>query len=155
MRNLVALISMIISVNCFSQSVPDQKLMIGKFDGRTPCQELAAILKQPTTPECIKIKWRVTLYKDVQKAEAGTFILEGFVFRGQNKLTGQWNLTKGTAVNPEAMVYELIIPNRSNLFLQKVDDNILFFLDPQKNLLVGDQYFSYVLNRAEPYSLFP
>jgi hypothetical protein len=97
----------------------------------------------------------VTLYKDEQKEGTGTFILEGFVFRNQNKVTGQWNLLKGTAANPDAVVYELIIPNRNNLLLQKIDDNILYFLDPQKNLLVGNQYFSYVLNRADPYSLFP
>ena len=140
-------------MTCFSQSVPDQKFLIGKFDGRTPCQELAAILKQTTTQDCIKIKWRVILYKDEQNERTGTFILEGFVFRGEDKLTGKWQLTRGTAVNPDAIVYELVIPGRNNLFLQKVDDNMLYFLDLQKNLLVGNQYFSYVLNRADPQSL--
>jgi hypothetical protein len=153
MKNLISIISVLFYVNGYSQTAPDSKLLIGKFDGRTPCQELAAILKEPTTPECIKIKWRLMLYRDEVKEDRGTFVLEGFVFRGQNKLTGEWNMSKGTAANPDALVYELTIPGRNNLLFQKVDDNILYFLDQQKNLLVGSVYFSYVLNRVDPKSL--
>lgn len=136
------------SVTCLSQSVPDEKLLIGMFDGRTPCQELAVQLQQQTTPECIKIKWRLYLYRDAMNSGKGTFMLQGFTFRDQNKLTGQWNLIKRTTADPDALVYELVIPDRSNLYLQKVDDNLLFFLDQQKNLMVGNKDFSYVLSRA-------
>ena len=93
------------------------------------------------------------LYRDEVKEGRGTFVLEGFVFRGQNKLTGEWNMSKGTSANPDALVYELTIPGRNNLLFQKVDDNILYFLDQQKNLLVGSVYFSYVLNKVDPKSL--
>ncbi len=134
----------------FSQSTPDENLLIGMFDGRTPCQELAVQLKQPTTPECIKIKWRLHLYRDAVSSVKGTFILQGFTFRDQNKLTGEWNLIKGTSADSDALVYELVSPGRVNLLLQKVDDNLLFFLDQQKNLMVGNRDFSYVLSRAEP-----
>jgi hypothetical protein len=138
------------SVISFSQSAPDEKLLIGMFDGRTPCQELAKQLKQPTIQECIKIKWRLHLYRDAESSGKGTFIVQGFTFRDQNKLTGQWNLVKGTSADPDALVYELVIPGRENLLLQQVDDNLLIFLDHQKNLMVGNRDFSYVLSRAEP-----
>jgi len=153
MKNLISIISLLFYVNVYSQSTPDPKLLIGKFDGRTPCAELTAMLNEPERPECIKIKWRLTLYKDALKEGTGTYILEGSVFRGQNKLTGEWNTSKGTAANPDALVYELTIPGRNNLLFQKVDDNILYFLDQQKNLLVGGVYFSYVLNRVDPKTL--
>ena len=135
---------------CFSQSVPDDKLLIGMFDGRTPCQELAAQLKQETTPECIKIKWRLKLYRDQADEHTGTFTLLGFTFRDENKLNGRWNLIKGTASNPDALVYELVVPGRGNLLLQKINDDMLYFLDQQKNLMVGNYDFSYVLSRVEP-----
>ncbi len=138
------------SLIVFSQSVPDEKLLIGMFDGRTPCQELAVQLKQETIPECIKIKWRLHIYRDATNSGKGTFILQGFTFKDQNKLTGEWNLIKGTSADPDALVYELVIPGRGNVLLQKVDDNLLFFLDQQKNLMVGNRDFSYVLSRAEP-----
>jgi hypothetical protein len=34
------------------------------------------------------------------------------------------------------------------LFLQKGDDNVLYFLDPEKKLMTGNYDFSYALNRV-------
>ncbi len=139
-------VSVLISLLCFSQQATDQQL-IGKFFGRTPCQELARLLHQSTTPECIKIKWALTLYRSSGNSQEGTFILEGFTFKGERKLTGKWLMQKGTASDPDAEVFELI-HNESNLMLQKIDDNLLYFLDPQKNLMVGNADFNYVLSRG-------
>ena len=130
----------------FSQQASEQYL-IGKYFGRTPCQELAKQLQHATSPECIKIKWSLELYGIKGDIHSGKFKLQGITYRGQNALEGQWNILRGTAADPGAIVYELVIPGKGNLLLQKVSDDVLFFLDEQKNLMVGNYDFSYALNR--------
>jgi hypothetical protein len=49
-----------------AQSVNNNADFVGYFDGRTPCQEIAHQLNESTIPECWKIKWRLTLYKNGQ-----------------------------------------------------------------------------------------
>lgn len=132
---------------CISQSIKEDNMLIGTFDGRTPCQELAKQMHQTTIPECIKIKWRLKLYKDSLKTNTGTFELEGFVFRTKDILKGKWNIIIGTNADPHAIVYQLSYQQGESLFIQKGDDNVLFFLDQQKNLMVGNRDFSYTLNR--------
>jgi hypothetical protein len=48
----------------------------------------------------------------------------------------------------DAIVYQLDLPGKSSLLLQQADDNVLFFLDANKNLLVGNCDFNYTLNRV-------
>jgi hypothetical protein len=121
--------------------------LAGVFDGRTPCQELAKQLHETVTPACIKIKWRLTLYKDSVTGDPGTYELLGFVYKKDTPRTGKWSISKGTKVNPQAIIYQLDQPGREPLLLLKADDNVLFFLDQEKNLLVGNRDFSYTLNR--------
>ena len=131
----------------FSQNESDQYL-VGKYFGRTPCQELAEQLKVAKTSECIKIKWSLELYGIKGDIHTGRFKLQGITYRGPNALEGQWNILRGTATDPGAIVYELVIPGKGSLLLQKVSDDVLFFLDDQKNLRVGNYDFSYTLNRG-------
>jgi len=98
---------------------------------------------------CIKIKWRLILYKDSITGNPGTYSLQGFVYKKDNPRTGKWHIVKGTKASPDAMVYRLDQVGREPLFFQKVDDNILFFLDQEKNLMVGNRDFSYTLNRVK------
>ena len=129
-----------------SQQTSEQ-YQIGKYFGRTPCQELAKQLHHATIPECIKIKWDLELYGIKGDIHSGKFKLQGLGYRGQTALEGQWNILRGTTADPGAIVYELVIPGKGNLLLQKVGDDVLFFLDEQKNLMVGNYDFSYALNR--------
>lgn len=128
-------------------SAQETNNIVGIFDGRTPCQELAKQLNESTIPECIKIKWRLILYKHALKEDTGTYALEGFVFKKDNILKGKWHIIKGTPADADAIVYQLDHPLRGTIYLQKVSDNILFFLDQGKNLMVGNRNFSYTLNR--------
>ncbi|MDQ3683595.1 MAG: hypothetical protein M3352_11090 [Bacteroidota bacterium] len=121
--------------------------IVGVFDGRTPCKDLAKQLKEKLTTECIKIKWRLILYKDSITGNPDTYELLGFVHKKDNPRIGKWHIIKGTRLNSEAIVYQLDQAGKETLFLQKVDDNILFFLDQEKNLMVGNKDFSYTLNR--------
>ncbi len=122
--------------------------LVGVFDGRTPCQDLAKQLNEKVTSECIKIKWRLILYKDSITGNPGTYELLGFVYKKDTPRVGKWHIIKGTKANPQAIVYQLDQEGREPLFLQKGDDNIFFFLDQEKNLLVGNRDFSYTLNRV-------
>jgi hypothetical protein len=143
------LIILTISISCsFSQETKKSYgTYIGTFDGRTPCHELAGQLNEPIREECTKIKWRFKFYKDPANSNTGTFELTGFVFKRDNPTIGKWHTIKGTTANPDAIVYYLDVPGKSPLLLQKADENIFFFLDANKNLLVGNRDFSYTLNR--------
>lgn len=128
------------------QQTQKEKLL-GIFDGRTPCAELAAQIGQPYRGECIKIKWRLTLYAS-NKTNGGRYTLLGHTYKGSNTRTGIWTVLKGTADDPEAEVIRLSMANdQYPLYLQKMDDNVLLFLDQQMKLMVGNLDFSYALNR--------
>jgi len=46
------------------------------------------------------------------------------------------------------IIYKLHSDNNEVLHLLKIDDNILVFTDQQGKLLVGDEDFSYSLNKV-------
>ena len=131
-----------------AQSAGSKAELIGVFDGRTPCQELAKQFNEPVTADCFKIKWRLKLYKNGADTTAGTYSLEGFKFRGDNILKGTWQIIKGSKAYPNAIVYQLHHSIKSNLYFLKADDDVLFFLDNNKNIIVGDRHFSYALYRT-------
>ena len=131
-----------------AQPANNKANLIGYFDGRTPCQELAKQLNELTIPECIKIKWRLTLYKNGADTASGTYSLEGFKFRGDNILKGTWQITKGTKADPNAIVYQLNHSLKGSLFFLKADEDVLFFLDKDRNIMVGNKNFSYALYKT-------
>lgn len=135
-------------ISCSMQPLPEPpaKKILGVFDGRTPCRELAKMLEENATSECIKIKWRLTLYSD-KGWDGGSYEITGFAYQRGNPRTGNWSLTKGTKENAAAEVIQLHTEKGNTMYFQKMDDNILLFLDAQKNLMVGNRDFSYALNR--------
>jgi len=141
----------ILLYNCISsdviiaQSARSKAELIGIFDGRTPCQELAKQFNEPVTADCFKIKWRLKLYKNGADTNAGTYTLEGFRYRGDKTLKGTWQLTKGAKADPNAVVYKLSNGVKGDLYFMKADDDVLFFLDGDKNIRKGNRLFSYAL----------
>ena len=74
---------------------------------------------------------------------------EGGSYR-QKVLEGKWAIVKGIKSNSNAEVYELELSTLgSYLYLLKGDDNVLFILDENKEFRVGNEDFSYTLNRVE------
>lgn len=130
------------------QSAAQRKVLIGVFDGRTPCQYFANYLNEKRGPECIKIKWRLVLYKDPGADDTGTYEMLGFIYTRESPRKGNWSVLKGTPADPEAIVYQLNVAGNETIYLQKGDDNVLFFLDREKRLLIGNREFSYTLNRV-------
>jgi hypothetical protein len=123
--------------------------VLGVFEGRFPCQEVARQLKMAVTGACTKIKWRLTLFRDPAAGQPTTYKLEGSFFRDQAR-TGSWALVRGTKANPRAEVIQLD-PDKpaGSLLLLKGDENVLFILDQHRRLRVGTDYLSYTLNRVK------
>jgi hypothetical protein len=119
------------------------------YEGRTPCTAIARELNLPANAECFKLKWLLTLYQDPQTFRPTRYQLKRTLHR-QSIIEGTWTVVKGTAADPQALVY-LIDPGKPGytFYLMKGDDNVLFFLDKERNLLVGNNLFSYTLNRRK------
>lgn len=135
------------SPTTYASQITTNSSMLGRFVGRSPCQEVARELSKPVTSDCIKVKWDLTLYQDPNTLAPTTYKLNGTFFRERVR-EGQWTIVRGTKTNPNAVVYQLD-PDKpqGSLLLLKADSNILFFLDRNRNLLVGNSNFSYTLNR--------
>jgi hypothetical protein len=129
-----------------SQIATDSSIL-GRFVGRSPCHEVARELSEAVTPDCMKVKWDLTLYQDPNTLAPTTYKLNGTFYR-ERVQEGKWAIVRGTKTSPTAVVYQLDPEKpRGSLFLLKADSNILFFLDRDRNLLVGNADFSYTLNR--------
>ena len=122
------------------------------FVGRTPCNEQLLMLNGVPGADCQRIKWELTLHQDPQSGLPTTFQLKSTYVGTGNTVylkTGNWKMGKGVKSNPTATVYLLQPSNAKAMdeisFLQG-DENILFLLDKQKALLVGNGDQSYTLN---------
>lgn len=128
---------------------PSQSTVNGPlvFEGRTPCQELSALLDLNKSEACNKMKWYMIFYKDSVTGKPSYYLKGGIGYRKETMERGTWKMITGKngriiyQVNPDKQDY--------TLYLLKGDDNILFFIDPTGRLLVGNEDFSYTLNRRK------
>jgi hypothetical protein len=129
--------------------LPSGPDVLGVFEGRSPCQEIVGLLNVAGREACTKIKWRLILYQDPVTHAPTTYALGGFMWRNPPR-TGKWTILKGTPNDSNATVYQLD-PDDPQGFLSfvKADENILFFLDKDRNLLIGNIKHSYTLNRRQ------
>lgn len=112
------------------------------FDGRTPCQ-VPGIISPGSL--CYKLKWYIVLYANAQMNKPGTFKVFGTPWRRKDGRTGNWKIIAG---KKGQTIYQLNDDNENGfLYLLKLDEHILVFTDAQGKLLVGDEDFSYTLNR--------
>ena len=122
--------------------------VFGVFEGRSPCHGIARELKTPQHAGCIKVKWRLTLYQNPETLAPTTYKVEGSLYR-QSAREGTWSIVRGAKTDPNAIVYQLNpTQTEAALFLLKADDNVLFFLNQNREPLVGHADFSYTLNRV-------
>jgi len=122
--------------------------ILARYEGRSPCREIAREINKTVAADCMKLKWDLTLYQNPVTGLPTTYKLKGTFYRQQIG-EGKWTIIKGAKTNPDAVVYQLDSDNAQGpLFLLKADDNIIFFLSKEKNLLVGNGDFSYTLNRG-------
>jgi hypothetical protein len=140
--------------------IPKGPSVLGIFEGRPPCLEMAIQLEIATTADCTKLKCDLTFYRDPVTFQPTTYTLsivgggdivkqEGGSYR-QKVLKGKWTIVKGTKSNPEAEIYRLELSKTGAYFyLLKGDENVLFILDENREFRVGNDKFSYTLNRVE------
>jgi hypothetical protein len=135
------------TVPSWTTSLPDDTAGQLIFDGRTPCLNFALQGSLGITNDCLKLKWRLTLFRDSKTNKPTAYTLEGTQYR-RNKIEGKWTIIKGTKNNSEAIIYQLNPdrPDESMSFLVG-DENVLFFLDREYRLLTGNDNFSFTLNR--------
>jgi hypothetical protein len=123
--------------------IPTGPTLFGVFEGRTPCTGVAAQMKKTNT-DCPKIKWRIILYCDAVTKEPTTCWVQG------QPEGAKWKIIKGMPSNANAVIYQLDLVNAvTPVYLYKGDDNVLFFLDENKNFRVGNANFSFTLNRVQ------
>jgi len=115
------------------------------FEGRTPCQELSKLLNLNKSDACNKMKWYIIFYTDSMTGKPSYYQKGGIGYRKETMERGKWQIING---KDGRIIYHVIPDNRAySLNLLKGDDNILFFVDTNGRLLVGNDDFSYTLNR--------
>ena len=116
------------------------------FEGRTPCQELAAMMGLNKSPACNKMKWYIIFYVDSVTGKPSYYLKGGMAYKKETMARGRWEILRG---KDGREIYKLD-PEKQNfaVYLLKADENILLFTDSQGNLLVGNKDFSYTLNRT-------
>ena len=128
-------------------TTPPGSSVLAAYEGRSPCDELVfEMLKVSPFPNCLKLKSRLTLYVD-----QATGAPSSYMYMGTSTIReGAWTIVEGREGDPDAIVYQLQLENseRPVSFL-KADENHLFLLDRDLNLLVGNALFSYTLSRIE------
>lgn len=119
------------------------------FDGRTPCQEIAAEHPEMNpSAACFKLKWRLILNRDPLTQQPSTYTIRKVIDGKARDVSGRWSITRGIANRPDAWVYNIEAehPQESISFLV-ADENVLFFLDKNKMPYVGNENFSFALNK--------
>ena len=117
------------------------------FEGRTPCQELSAQLRLNKSEACNKMKWYVILYNDSISGRPSYYLKGGVAYREETMERGKWDIIRG---KNNRIIFRLTPNNNAyTIHLLKGDDNILFFTTPDGRLLVGNEDFSYTLNRRK------
>ena len=126
--------------------MPAGSSVFGVFDGRTPCDEqIVALLKTTSFPGCLKIKMRLTLYQDAATGAPSTYLFMGTsTFR-----EGTWEIVHGMDGDSDAVIYQLHLDEgQPPVSFLHVDENHLYLMDRDMNLLVGNELFSYTLSRV-------
>jgi hypothetical protein len=114
-----------------------------RFTGRSGCKVPGVIA---SGSRCYKLKWLIAFYVGPGKAESGDYKIYGTAFQKEGGKRGNWKMMRG---KNGRIIYQLYDEDgKSLLYLLKVTDGVLLFTDKEGNLLVGDEDFSYTLNKV-------
>ncbi|TDH26930.1 hypothetical protein EXU57_08990 [Segetibacter sp. 3557_3] len=117
------------------------------YEGRTPCGDLPKILGINTSEACNKMKWYFLSYSDSLTNKPSYFLMGGFGYRKETMARGKWQIVKD---KEGRIIYQLDNDSWAHsLNLLNGNNNILFFIDTTGHLLVGNEDFSYTLNRRK------
>jgi hypothetical protein len=132
----------------FSPKSNDKSLQL-VFDGRTPCQEFATEHPEMNaSPSCFKLKWKLILNRDSVTYLPTTCTIRTILDNQPRDVTGKWTIIKGTATNAEAIIYKIQADNLAEpILLFLGDENVLFFLDKDNKPFIGNEDFSFAINK--------
>ena len=139
------------------------------FAGTTPCGNvIRPIHKINPEPDCqlqeckcMMVEWELTLYTDANTKEPTRYKLKGvnrYTVKETNMYSepgikseaeGRWAIVRGTKINPDAIFYQLN-PDKPGMDLSflKLSDSLLHIVDQNEKLMIGNEFFSYTLNRV-------
>lgn len=132
-----------------SSKLSENKSLQLIFDGRTPCQEIDTEHPEMNAGKsCFKLKWKLTLLKDSISQLPTTYVMRKVVDNKPRDVSGKWTVIYGIPTNPEVIIYK-IEPDKpeESISFFVADDNILFFLDKNNEPYMGNEDFSFTLNR--------
>lgn len=118
------------------------------FDGRTPCQEFANEHQILVDKSCFKLKWKLTLNRDKNTLKPTTYTIRKVIDNVPKDISGFWKIINGTKHNPDAVIYQLD-PDKPNqtISLFVADQNILYILHKNESFFIGNENFSFTLNK--------
>ena len=138
LNNTAAVTSGLINISSLNKPFKDSMTL----EGRTPCA-IPGLLPEGTV--CYKLKWLLVMY-NTGNSNTGSYIVFSNLWSRQQKKAGTWSVIKNSN---NYSFYQLIDSNKKlPFFLVKIDDNIFMFANKDGDLLVGDEDFSYTLNRT-------
>jgi hypothetical protein len=117
------------------------------YEGRTPCSDLPDLLGIMKSEACNKMKWYFLFYADSLTGKPAYFLMGGVGYRKETMAKGRWQII----TDPNGRVIYRLDSDKwvHPLHLLKGDDNILFFIGTNGQPLVGNEDFSYTLNRRK------
>lgn len=129
-------------VNITSLQTPLKDSIV--YEGRTPCGVPGII---SAGMQCYKLKWQIVLYGNAKLNIPGTYKVYGTPYRKAGGKTGKWKIITGKS---GSIIYQLDHENgNAFLYLLKPDENLLLFINADEKLLVGDEDFSYTINKVD------
>ena len=169
--NFMIVACFITMIGC--DSVPDRstssKDSFMVFAGTTPCSNVIRpihkIDREPDCPleqcKCMMVEWELTLYIDANTKKPTRYTLKGinrYTVKETNMYSepgtkseteGRWAIVRGTKANPNAILYQLN-PDKPGMGLSflKLSDSLLHIIDQNEKLMIGNEFFSYTLNRV-------
>ena len=157
---LTLLISCFVMTNSCSQINSTRSLSdTDIFVGSTPCDSLIkSLLQIPSDAKCDFIKWDVNFRKSKKDSFQLTALYgeaqpntNGFIGGGKKiEVNGKYTVNYGVNAHPNAKVFNLNGEKLPSPFLLiELDSNILHFADSDKNFIVGNGGWGYVLNRIQ------
>ena len=111
----------------------------GVYAGRTPCSALTQEYNIEAPRDCLKLKWLLTLNRDVKTNEPSSFSLN-YTLHRSSIIDGTWKIDDNN-------ILTLYDKGKAFLNLLAADKDVLFFIDKQNRLFKGNEDFSYAINK--------
>jgi hypothetical protein len=133
------------------------------FAATTPCGDIIKPLHQISQQSnCDLVEWNLTLFEDPATHQPATYkivAVNRFMEKPSNMYSqpgtkteriGKWSIIRGSKKNPQAVIYQLNTDDaKTSLRFLKLSDNLLHLLDKNDELMIGNLFGSYTLNKIK------